>query len=59
MFNQEETDMTNLNQDDGSKRVKRIAAVLYLLVMAFVVGGSYVNQHQGNVDVSASAMDKD
>ncbi len=51
--------MTNLNQDDGSKRVKRIAAVLYLLVMAFVVGGSYVNQHQGNVDVSASAMDKD
>lgn len=37
--------MTNQLHDDGSKRVKRIAAVVYLLLMAFVVGGSYFNQH--------------
>jgi hypothetical protein len=30
--------------DDGSKRVKNIAAVLYLFVMVFIVGGSYWHQ---------------
>jgi hypothetical protein len=37
--------MMNHLHDDGSKRVKRIAAVVYLLLMAFVVVGSYLNQH--------------
>lgn len=41
--------MSERKPDDGGKRVKNIAAVLYLLVMAFVVGGSYLNQ-QGLVD---------
>jgi hypothetical protein len=36
-------------KDDGSKRVKNIAAVLYLLVLVFVVGGTYLNQ-QGLFD---------
>lgn len=38
--------MPNRNQGDGSKRVKNIAAILYLLAMIFVVGGSYLNQRQ-------------
>lgn len=40
--------MTNRNNVDGSKRVKNIAAVLYLLALTFVVGGSYINQQQSN-----------
>lgn len=36
--------MTEQNHDAGSKRVKNIAAVLYLLILTFVVGGSYLNQ---------------
>jgi hypothetical protein len=32
------------NQDDTGKRVKNIAAVLYLLVLVFVVVGSYISQ---------------
>ena len=31
--------------DDGSRRVKNIAAILYLLVLIFVVGGTYIHQH--------------
>lgn len=42
--------MINPTHDDGSKRVKRIAAVLYLLIMAFVVGGTYLNQHAEKTD---------
>lgn len=42
--------MNNPTHDDGSKKVKRIAAVLYLLIMAFVVGGSYLNQHAEKID---------
>ena len=41
--------MSERKQDDSGKRVKNIAAVLYLLVMVFVVGGSYLNQ-QGYID---------
>jgi len=36
--------MTEINPDDGSKRAKNIAAVLYLIVLVFLVGGSYLNQ---------------
>lgn len=38
--------MKDHNQEDGSKKVKNIAAVLYLLAMIFLVGGSYLNQHR-------------
>ena len=49
--------MTNQLHDDGSKRVKRIAAVLYLLLMAFVVGGSYLNQHSAGDQSQPSSSD--
>lgn len=31
---------------DPAKKAKNIAAVLYLLVLAFLVGGSYLHQQQ-------------
>lgn len=34
--------------DDGSKKAKNIAAVVYLAVLIFLVGGSYINQHRGD-----------
>jgi len=49
--------VTNRINDDGSRRVKNIAAVLYLLVLAFVVGGSYINQRY-NEEVSARESNK-
>lgn len=40
--------MSDRNADDGSKKVKNVAAVLYLLVLVFLVGGSYINQHRAD-----------
>ena len=37
--------------DDGSRRVKNIAAILYLLVLAFLVGGSYIHQQSNEKSV--------
>lgn len=34
--------------DDGSRRVKNIAAILYVIVMVFLVGGSYIHQHRSD-----------
>lgn len=34
--------MNNYNNDD--KKVRRIAAIIYLLVMAFLVGGTLIHQ---------------
>lgn len=36
--------MSNQPGDDGSKKVKNIAAIIYLLVLSFLVGGSYLHQ---------------
>lgn len=36
--------MTNQQEINNVKRAKNIAAVLYLLVLGFIVGGSYFNQ---------------
>ena len=47
--------MSDRQADDGSKKVKNIAAVLYLLMMIFLVGGSYINQHRADAGPSASA----
>ena len=33
-----------MTSNEESKRVKRIASVLYILVMAVIVGGTYLNQ---------------
>jgi len=46
--------MSDHPSDDGSKKVKNIAAVLYLLVLTFLVGGSYLNQQRADT-ASASA----
>ena len=39
------------SNDDGSRRVKNIAAILYLLVLMFLVGGSYIHQHSNEKSV--------
>jgi len=36
--------MTEHKATDASKKVKTIAAIIYLLVLGFLVGGSYLNQ---------------
>ncbi|WP_020481481.1 hypothetical protein [Methylomonas sp. MK1] len=41
--------MNNQRHDD-SKKVKNIAAVLYLLVLTFLVGGSYLHQQRADAD---------
>lgn len=46
--------MNDHNQDDGSKKVKNIAAVLFLLVLTFLVGGSYLHQQTANTAEAAS-----
>jgi len=40
----------NNDDHDGSKKVKNIAAVLYLLMLTFLVGGSYLHQQQNPSD---------
>ena len=40
--------MYTQNQDHGIKKTKNIAAVVYLLVLIFLVGGSYINQHRAD-----------
>ncbi len=35
-----------MNSYEESKKVRRIAAVIYLLVMAFLVGGTYLSQQK-------------
>lgn len=37
--------MKNQNDIAAVKRAKNIAAILYMLVLTFLVGGSYINQH--------------
>jgi hypothetical protein len=48
--------MKDHNHDDGSKKVKNIAAVIYVLAMVFLVGGSYLNQRQGDDVKQASSV---
>lgn len=45
--------MNEYNPDPTTKKVKYIASIIYLLVMAFIVGGSYINQQQAT-SVSAN-----
>lgn len=33
-------------QDPGTKKAKRIASIIYVCVMAFIVGGSYLHQQR-------------
>lgn len=34
-----------MNNYEESKKARRIAAVVYLIFMAFIVGGTYLSQH--------------
>jgi hypothetical protein len=42
--------MVNNQRVDKSKKVKNITAVAYLLIMFFLVGGSYLHQQSGILD---------
>lgn len=33
-------------QDQGSKKIKRIASVIYICIMAFIMAGTYLHQQQ-------------
>jgi len=48
--------MKNRSEADAVKRAKNMAAVLYMLVLTFVVGGTYINQQMtaDNVEVPSS-----
>jgi hypothetical protein len=32
--------------DEATRRAKNIAAIVYMIVLIFVVGGSYIHQHR-------------
>ena len=42
--------MNGVTTDNGSKKVKNLAAIVYLLVLIFLVGGSYLNQQRHATD---------
>lgn len=42
--------MTDRNEANAIKKAKNIAAVLYMIVLSFVVGGSYLHQQHTVVD---------
>ena len=51
--------MNEYNPDPAAKKVRYIASIIYLLVLAFIVGGSYINQQQETpVDINV-VDDKD
>jgi hypothetical protein len=39
---------------ENSKKVRRITSVIYLLIMAVIVGGTYLSQQQKELDEKAS-----
>ena len=38
--------MNEHNSKNTAKKVKYITSIIYLVVLAFIVGGSYINQQQ-------------
>ncbi len=50
--------MYTQNQDHSIKKTKNIAAVVYLLVLIFLVGGSYINQHRADAAVKTESGSK-
>ena len=45
--------MNEYKPDTNTKRVKYIVSIIYLLVLAFIVVGSYINQQQdSSVDIN-------
>jgi hypothetical protein len=40
--------------DEATRRAKNIAAIVYMIVLIFVVGGSYIHQHRQTQTSEAS-----
>ena len=38
--------MNEHNSKNSAKKVKYITSIIYLIVLTFIVGGSYINQQQ-------------
>ena len=49
--------MNEYTPDPAAKKIKYIASIIYLLVLAFIVGGSYLNQQQEiSIDIDADEV---
>ena len=46
----------NPSDRDEHKKVKNIAAIVYLLVLGFLVGGSYLHQQRADTAAAGSAL---
>ncbi|KAF3978518.1 MAG: hypothetical protein HFP77_01535 [Methylococcales symbiont of Iophon sp. n. MRB-2018] len=42
--------MREYNPDSVAKKVRYTASAIYLLVLAFIVGGSYINQQDSSIE---------
>jgi hypothetical protein len=42
--------MREYNPDPAAKKVRYIASIIYLLVLGFIVGGSYINQQDSSIE---------
>ncbi|KAF3982645.1 MAG: hypothetical protein HFP81_05595 [Methylococcales symbiont of Hymedesmia sp. n. MRB-2018] len=42
--------MREYNPDPVAKKVRYTASIIYLLVLAFIVGGSYINQQDSSIE---------
>ncbi|MGD0959487.1 MAG: hypothetical protein ABSB19_06745 [Methylomonas sp.] len=48
--------MTELKSEAAlNKKAKNIAAIVYLLLLTFLVGGSYINQHKNPAPAAPAA----
>lgn len=41
--------------DKATRRAKNIAAIVYMIVLTFLVGGSYIHQHRQTTLVEAKS----
>jgi len=51
MSNEGKTQISHGFQDAGVKKAKRIASIIYIVVMTFIVGGSWLHQQQASVEI--------
>ena len=50
--------MNAQNDADAAKRVKNFAAVLYMIVLTFLVGGTYIHQQRASSDTVESQANR-
>jgi hypothetical protein len=41
--------------DEATRRAKNIAAIVYMIVLIFLVGGSYIDQHKQTTAVETES----